>query len=376
MSALLSHLAWKRRRPEVQREVKEAPPPRFAEGLALLRKQPLRAADRADAAVHDRLLHDRAVAVQGHRQAPLRRAPRRHGRVLRHVRGRAQPGDLRAADSRHAAPAPSLGASASACACCRAASASARSRWSPPPFCPSRMLGAAAVAVLLCDGFRFSVDKASMELLYLPIPRAVKDQAKPFIDTVVDRVAGALASFLWLFLTWAFHVDRPEPHRLRVGGHADHRGTLARRHPARQGRAHCRLPQDARRRRAGVTPAARRCQRAAPSARPRASSTSLAPRTPSGAASGCAASRAGPASPRISGCRRKRSRVSWRARPTRCSVWRWRCKRRRRRWRRRRPSRRSSACCTRAESGARAHVRASGAVLSAHRRAGGARAPS
>ena len=75
---------------------------------------------------------------------------------------------------------------------------------------PLPMLGAAAFAMLFCDGFRFSVDKASTELLYLPIPRAVKDQAKPFIDTFVDRIAGATASFLWLFLTWAFHVDRPE----------------------------------------------------------------------------------------------------------------------------------------------------------------------
>ncbi|HZS40143.1 MAG TPA: Npt1/Npt2 family nucleotide transporter [Polyangia bacterium] len=70
-------------------------------------------------------------------------------------------------------------------------------------------LAAAAVAVLLSDGFRFSVDKASVELLYLPIPRPVKDQAKPFIDTVADRAAGALAGVLWLFLTWAFHIDDP-----------------------------------------------------------------------------------------------------------------------------------------------------------------------
>jgi ATP/ADP translocase len=70
-------------------------------------------------------------------------------------------------------------------------------------------LGAAVGAVLLSDGFRFSVDKASVELLYLPIPRAMKEQAKPFIDTVVDRFAGALAGFLWLFLTWAFSIDQP-----------------------------------------------------------------------------------------------------------------------------------------------------------------------
>jgi ATP/ADP translocase len=74
---------------------------------------------------------------------------------------------------------------------------------------PQLALVAAGLAVLLSDGFRFSVDKASVELLYLPIPRATKDQAKPFIDTVVDRFAGALSGFLWLGLTWAVRIDRP-----------------------------------------------------------------------------------------------------------------------------------------------------------------------
>jgi hypothetical protein len=73
---------------------------------------------------------------------------------------------------------------------------------------PGLALTAAALAVLLSDGFRFSVDKASVELLYLPIPRATKDQAKPFVDTVVDRFAGALSGFLWLALTWLFHIDQ------------------------------------------------------------------------------------------------------------------------------------------------------------------------
>jgi ATP/ADP translocase len=77
-------------------------------------------------------------------------------------------------------------------------------------FVPFSPLWAAAAAALVSDGLRFSVDKASTELLYVPIPRDVKDQAKPFIDTVVDRGAGALAGFLWLGLDWAFHVDRPE----------------------------------------------------------------------------------------------------------------------------------------------------------------------
>src|SRR5262249_30875817 len=77
-------------------------------------------------------------------------------------------------------------------------------------FVPLSPLWAAAAAALISDGLRFSVDKASTELLYVPIPRDVKDQAKPFIDTVVDRGAGALAGFLWLALDWTFHVDRPE----------------------------------------------------------------------------------------------------------------------------------------------------------------------
>jgi hypothetical protein len=70
-------------------------------------------------------------------------------------------------------------------------------------------LWAAAAAMMLSEGFRFSVDRASVELLYVPIPRTVKDQAKPFVDTVVDRFAGALAGLLWLFLTWAFRIDQP-----------------------------------------------------------------------------------------------------------------------------------------------------------------------
>jgi hypothetical protein len=73
---------------------------------------------------------------------------------------------------------------------------------------PMLALWAAGLAVLLSDGFRFSVDKASVELLYLPIPRATKDQAKPFVDTVTDRFAGALSGFLWLALTWAFDIDK------------------------------------------------------------------------------------------------------------------------------------------------------------------------
>jgi hypothetical protein len=65
------------------------------------------------------------------------------------------------------------------------------------------------VAIVLGDALRFSVDKASVEMLYLPLPPAVKGPSKRFIDTAVDRVAGAIAGFLWLGLTWAFAIESP-----------------------------------------------------------------------------------------------------------------------------------------------------------------------
>jgi AAA family ATP:ADP antiporter len=43
--------------------------------------------------------------------------------------------------------------------------------------------------------FRYSLDKSSMELLYLPIPGDVKLQAKSFLDTVVWRFGDGLAGF-------------------------------------------------------------------------------------------------------------------------------------------------------------------------------------
>ena len=208
LSAFLSHLAWGRRRPEVQREVKEAPPPKFAEGFAILRKNRyvrLIAAMllcmtvsytivqwqyKGIAKIHFGGRQDDMAAFFGLFAAVLNLATF----VLqilgtpRLLRRWGVGFGLRVLPTGFGIGAIVLVATA---------------------FVPIPMLGAAAAAMLFCDGFRFSVDKASTELLYLPIPRAVKDQAKPFIDTFVDRTAGALASFLWLFLTWAFHVDRP-----------------------------------------------------------------------------------------------------------------------------------------------------------------------
>lgn len=58
------------------------------------------------------------------------------------------------------------------------------------------VFGTLAAAVLLRgfdQVFRYSLDKSSVELLYLPVPFATKVQAKPFIDTVVWRLGDGLA---------------------------------------------------------------------------------------------------------------------------------------------------------------------------------------
>jgi AAA family ATP:ADP antiporter len=75
---------------------------------------------------------------------------------------------------------------------------------------PALALPAAACAVVLADGLRFSIDKAATELLYLPLGRELKAQAKPFIDTVVDRSAGAFSGFVWLALIATVRIQRPD----------------------------------------------------------------------------------------------------------------------------------------------------------------------
>ncbi|MCU1278222.1 MAG: rane protein, partial [bacterium] len=209
ISAFLSHLAWQRRRPEVQREVKEAPTPKFAEGLGILRRNRyvrliaimllcmtvcytiVQWQYKGIAKIHFGGRRDDMAAFFGMFAVVLNLAT-----FVLQILG--TPRLLRRWGVGFGLRVLPTGFGLGALALVATT------------ILPLPMLGAAAVAMLLCDGFRFSVDKASMELLYLPISRAVKDQAKPFIDTFVDRVAGALASFLWLFLTWAFHVDRPD----------------------------------------------------------------------------------------------------------------------------------------------------------------------
>ena len=50
-------------------------------------------------------------------------------------------------------------------------------------------------------GCRYSLNKTSLEVLYLPIPPEIKNRTKVFLDMVVDRVSGGLAGLLLVFCT-------------------------------------------------------------------------------------------------------------------------------------------------------------------------------
>ena len=69
----------------------------------------------------------------------------------------------------------------------------------------------AGVLIKGFDGaFRHSIDRSASELLYVPLPSRLKQQAKSFIDMVASRAADALAGLLLLVLVhipW-FNVQR------------------------------------------------------------------------------------------------------------------------------------------------------------------------
>ncbi len=70
------------------------------------------------------------------------------------------------------------------------------------------LLGTLGAAILLKGGdsvVRYSLDKSSVELLYLPIPPDIKLQAKSAIDTVIWRLGDGLAGFTLAIFTDRLH---------------------------------------------------------------------------------------------------------------------------------------------------------------------------
>jgi ATP/ADP translocase/HEAT repeat protein/CRP-like cAMP-binding protein len=73
----------------------------------------------------------------------------------------------------------------------------------------SGALWAPQLARVMDATLRYTVDKTTREVLFLPVPLELKHRAKPFIDVTADRFAKALAAILLLVLIkpWGFGLD-------------------------------------------------------------------------------------------------------------------------------------------------------------------------
>ncbi|HEX2455466.1 MAG TPA: Npt1/Npt2 family nucleotide transporter [Vicinamibacterales bacterium] len=70
-------------------------------------------------------------------------------------------------------------------------------------------LWAPGIARVLDQSLRYTVDKTTREILFLPLPGDIKLKAKSFVDVTVDRAAKAGGALLLLLLVkpWGLHLD-------------------------------------------------------------------------------------------------------------------------------------------------------------------------
>ena len=73
----------------------------------------------------------------------------------------------------------------------------------------NRALWAPGLARVLDTSLRYTVDKTSREVLFLPLPAELKYRAKPFIDVTVDRMSKGMGALLILVLIkdWGFGLN-------------------------------------------------------------------------------------------------------------------------------------------------------------------------
>ncbi|MBW2732981.1 MAG: cyclic nucleotide-binding domain-containing protein [Deltaproteobacteria bacterium] len=69
-------------------------------------------------------------------------------------------------------------------------------------------LFAASSAKVAEGGLRFAIDKASFELMWMPVSRHIKEQGKAFVDTVMDRLGTGITGLIWLLLA-SFGLSAP-----------------------------------------------------------------------------------------------------------------------------------------------------------------------
>jgi len=72
----------------------------------------------------------------------------------------------------------------------------------------TRNIWAPAIASIGDRSLRYSVDKTTREVLFLPLPSELRQEVKPFVDVTVDRVARGLGGVLILVLVqpWGLHL--------------------------------------------------------------------------------------------------------------------------------------------------------------------------
>ena len=70
-------------------------------------------------------------------------------------------------------------------------------------------LWAPAFARVTDQSFRYTVDKTTREVLFLPLPSELRQEVKPFVDVTVDRMAKAAGALLTLVLIqpWGFSLQ-------------------------------------------------------------------------------------------------------------------------------------------------------------------------
>ena len=101
-------------------------------------------------------------------------------------------------------------------------------------------LWTAGLARVLDTSLRYTVDKTTREILFLPLPADVKYRAKPFIDVTVDRLSKGAGALLILVLIkdWGLALTVAAA-QLRQPGHHGAVGDLR---PARARRIHGGVP--------------------------------------------------------------------------------------------------------------------------------------
>jgi ATP/ADP translocase/HEAT repeat protein/CRP-like cAMP-binding protein len=63
-----------------------------------------------------------------------------------------------------------------------------------------KVLWAPAFASIMDRSFRYTVDKTTREVLFLPLPSQLRQEVKPFVDVTVDRVSRGMGALLMLVL--------------------------------------------------------------------------------------------------------------------------------------------------------------------------------